>query len=141
MAQFSEFFANHTILVFAFAAILGLLVWSFISGGGPGLSKVSPTDAIRLVNSEDALILDVRGEGEFNEGHVLNATNAPISTFDERAGKLEKYRQKPIIVMCRTGQTSPKACNTLRKQGFEKVYNLSGGLLAWEGANLPLSKR
>jgi rhodanese-related sulfurtransferase len=54
--------------------------------------------------------------------------------------RLGKYRDRPVSVYCRSGNQSLSACGKLRKQGFEKVYNLKGGVLGWQQADLPVSK-
>ena len=135
-----EFLANHPTLAMAFFVILGFLVWSLFQTASRGVRKLSPVDATRLINDEDAVVLDVRTDGEYRQGHILNAMNIPEKMLPAELEKLSKYRSRPIITTCRTGQTSASAGNTLRKNGFEKVYSLHGGILAWEGANLPLSK-
>lgn len=141
MEQLIEFLVNQWVLSVALFVILGLLIGTFVYGGIHGPKKVNPTDATRLINHEDAVVLDVRGDGEYGEGHILNALHIPSSDLSDRIGKLTKYRDRPIIATCRTGQSSASVCTTLRKHGFEKVYALSGGILAWQNANLPLTKK
>ena len=87
------------------------------------------------------MVLDVRSDGEFNQGHIVNALNIPQKSIQEQLSKLNKYRDRPIIMACRNGQIASGVGSTLRKNGFEQVYNLAGGLVAWEGANLPLVKK
>ncbi len=118
-----------------------MLLWTLWQGASRGLKKLSPMDATQLINHEDAVVLDVRSDGEFKQGHIINAVNIPQKTLEEQLSKLEKYRDRPIITACRNGQIALGVGNRLRKQGFEKVYNLAGGLMAWEGANLPLVKK
>ena len=139
--RLQEFFSNHPELCLAFIAILGGIVWTFFQGLSRGVRKLSPSDATRLINHEDAVIIDVRSDGEFRQGHIVNALNIPESQLAERLGKLNKYRGRPIITTCRTGQVSVKAGGKLVAGGFEKVYTLNGGILAWEGASLPLTKK
>ena len=141
MERLPEFIANHSSLVLAFVVILGLLIWTLWQGASRGLKKLSPMDATQLINREDAVVLDVRSDGEFNQGHIVNAVNIPQKSLDDQLSKLEKYRDRPIITACRNGQTALGVGNRLRKNGFEHVYNLAGGLMAWEGANLPLVKK
>ena len=136
-----EFFSNHPGLCMAFIAILAGIAWTFFQGSARGVRRLSPTDATRLINQEDAVIIDVRSDGEFRQGHIVNAVNIPESQFADRLGKLHKYRGRPVITMCRTGQISAKAGSRLVADGFEKVYSLNGGILAWEGASLPLTKK
>ena len=139
--RLQEFFSNHPELCLAFIAILGGIAWTFFQGSPRGVRKLSPSDATRLINHEDAVIIDVRPDGEFRQGHIVNALNIPESQLAERLGKLNKYRGRPIITTCRTGQISGKAGGRLVADGFEKVYTLNGGILAWEGASLPLTKK
>lgn len=139
--RLQEFFSNNPALCMAFLAILGGLAWTFFQGSARGVRKASPSDVTRLINHEDAIVLDVRSDGEFRQGHIVNALNIPDSQLAERIDKLNKYRSRPIIATCRTGQISAKAGSKLAAHGFEKVYSLSGGILAWEGASLPLTKK
>lgn len=141
MERLLEFISNHSSLTLAFAVILGLLIWTIWQGAGRGLKKLSPADATQLINREDAVVLDVRSDGEFNQGHIVNAVHIPRKSVEEQLGKLEKYRGRPIITACGTGQTAVAVGNILRKNGFDQVYNLAGGLAAWKGADLPLVKK
>ena len=136
-----EFFQNNPLLCMAFLAILGGLAWTFLQGSARGVRKLSPSDVTRLINQEDAVVLDVRSDGEFRQGHIVNAMNIPDSQLPDRIDKLNKFRSRPIIATCRTGQISVKAGGKLAAHGFEKVYSLSGGILAWESASLPLTKK
>jgi len=141
MERLPEFLSNHSSLALAFVVILGSLLWTLWQSRGGGAKKLSPSDATQLINREDAVVLDVRSDGEFNQGHIVNAVNIPQKSVQEQLSKLEKYRNRPIITACRTGQIGSGVSSALRKNGFERVYNLAGGLVAWEGANLPLVKK
>ena len=87
------------------------------------------------------MVIDVRPMADFNQGHIVNALNVPINGFTKDIGRLEKYKRKPLIVGCRSGNQSQTACRQLRKAGFEQVYNLRGGMMAWQSANLPMTKK
>ena len=139
--RLQEFFSNHPGLCMAFIAILAAIAWTFFQGSSRGVRKLSPGDATRLINHEDAVVIDVRSDGEFRQGHIVNALNIPESELANRLGKLNKYRGRPVITTCRTGQISVKAGGKLVAGGFEKVYSLNGGILAWEGASLPLTRK
>jgi rhodanese-related sulfurtransferase len=141
MERIPEFLSNHSSLALAFVVILVSLLWTLWQSLGGGSKRLSPMDATQLINREDAVVLDVRSDGEFSQGHIVNAVNIPQKSVQEQLGKLEKYRNRPIITACRTGQIGSGVGNILRKNGFESVYNLAGGLVAWEGANLPLVKK
>jgi rhodanese-related sulfurtransferase len=82
----------------------------------------------------------VREESEYADGHVLNSKHIPLGKLKQRIGELEKYRERPVVVICRSGQRSASACILLGKQGFAQAYNMNGGILAWKKASLPLEK-
>jgi rhodanese-related sulfurtransferase len=86
-------------------------------------------------------VVDVRPTADFAKGHIINAVNIPINGLAKQMGTLEKLKSQPIIVCCRSGAQSSQAGVQLRKQGFGEVYNLRGGILAWENANLPLTRK
>ena len=139
MLQFIEFVGNHPFLFLALGVVSGLLAWNLLGANLYGISNLAPAQAIQLINHEDALLLDVREDGEYQGGHILNSMHIPLSALPERIKRLEKYRAQPIIVGCRSGHRSMQAGLTLKKQGFERIYNLQGGILAWQNANLPLT--
>ena len=141
MSRYLEFFQNHPILVMAFIGVAGGLVWTLLSGRTMGLRRIAGTEATRLINSEDALVVDVRTDAEFRPGHIINAINVPEKQLDSNLDKLEKYREKPLIMVCRTGQIASRVGSALKKKGFDKVHVLEGGLMAWESANLPLARK
>ncbi|CAK0744577.1 phage shock protein E [Gammaproteobacteria bacterium] len=141
MQQLSSFVINHWELFLALAVILGMIVGEPLLRSAQGYLGVGPTEATGLINHQDAVVLDVREENEFKEGHVLHAVHIPAGRLGERIKELEKYRNRPIIAVCRSGSRSGRVCSLLRKQGFATVYNLEGGLLAWQNASLPLTQK
>lgn len=141
MNQYIEFATNHLYLTTAFIVISLMLIYSFIGNRLRGFGSTAPAEAIRLINRENAVVLDVREENEFLSGHIVNSIHIPLNFLKERLADLEKHKGKPIIVGCRSGQRSATACSLLKKQGFEQVYNLQGGVAAWQNDNLPLVKK
>ena len=140
MAQFFEFAVNHWELFTILAIILALLFGTNLQSMLSGVEQITPVDAIQKINHEKAVVVDVREDKEFVEGHIINSVHIPLASVQQRLKELEKHKDAQIIVSCRSGARSNSACGTLRKNGFEKVYNLKGGVLAWSNANLPLSK-
>jgi rhodanese-related sulfurtransferase len=138
MEQFAAFLLDNAVLALAFFGLLGALVWTSVSTSGPG--QLSPADAVRLISREDAVVIDLRPDGEFRNGHIVNAIHVPFDQVETRLGRLGKYRHKPLIAACRTGQQSAGVAKRLRSEGFEQVHRLQGGMLAWQSADLPLSK-
>ena len=117
-----------------------MLFWSFFGNRIRGIKDIGTVEAIEMINHKNAVILDVREESEFKNGHLLNAKWFPLGKLASRVGELERYRDKPMIVVCRSGQRSSSACALLSKQGFTQAYNLSGGVMGWQKSNLPLEK-
>ena len=141
MDKYIQFFADHFVLSSAWLIAAGMIVYSFIGARLRGFSSINTAMATQLINREDAVILDVREDNEYREGHIVNSLHIPVAYLNDRVKELEKYKDKPIIVGCRSGQRSSQACFTLKKQGFDAVYNLSGGIMAWKNDNLPLTKK
>ena len=116
-----------------------MLAWTFIGSKLSGIEEANTLKATRLYN-EDALILDVREDKEFAAGHIPRAKHIPLGKLATRIQELDKHKAKPILVTCRSGQRSARACGILKKAGFTTVYNQAGGIIAWERANLPVTK-
>jgi|GEM_PF-9936 len=138
MQQFGDFLIGNWPLFLALVIVLALLARTLI---GPGAAKsFSPMEALQSINHRDALVLDVRSDAEYAEGHVLNALHIPLGLLAGRLGQLEAYRDHPIVVICRSGARSAQAAAQLRKAGFNEVFNLAGGVMAWQNASLPLTR-
>lgn len=118
----------------------GMLIWQTWQAfnGGAG---VSPMQATLMINREDAVMVDVREAAEYGGGHIPNSRHIPLSQLDKRLPELEKFKARAIIVNCASGNRSASACGALRKAGFAKVFNLSGGISAWDQAGLPITKK
>ena len=138
MNQILEFVGNHPLLFVAFGATLGMLVWTEWTRVRSAATALSPYAATQLVNGGDALFVDVREEKEYKAGHLLNAKNFPVSKLDERMHEIEKLKGRDLVVYCDNGMRTSRATAKLRKQGFEKLHTLAGGLTAWEKASLPV---
>lgn len=134
-------FVISNILPISLALMSGtMLLWSIFGNRIRGIKEVNCAAALQLINHKNALVLDVREESEYKLGHVLDAMLIPLGKLRERLGELEKYREQPIVVVCRSGHRSGAACAMLNKHGFAQVHNLAGGMTAWQKANLPLKK-
>ncbi len=96
-------------------------------------SDISPAQAKEKIdNGKNVLILDVRTREEFLEGHIKGAVNIPVNEVEKRLDELKKYKNSEIIVYCRSGRRSKIASEILVKNGFKRVYNLSGGIIEWK---------
>lgn len=134
-------FIINNILPISIAFFSGaMLLWSLLGNRIRGIKEVDCVAAMQLINHKSALVLDVREDSEYKLGHILNSIQIPVGRLDERIGELEKYKEQPIVVVCRTSNRSGMACSLLDKHGFTQAYVLAGGVTAWQKANLPLEK-
>lgn len=126
----------------AIAVVSGaLLLFDLMRNRGAGSGQLSAMEATLLINREDAVVLDVRDPGEFAQGHIPNARNIAAGDLQRRSAELEKWKSRPLILCCASGARSAAAVATLKKAGFDKVFNLRGGILEWEKAGQPLSRK
>ena len=104
------------------------------------IGSVDPASAVNLINRQEARVLDVREDREWQQGHIPDAVHVPLGQLGSRMGELEacKGADTPLVVVCRSGNRSAMAAVRLRKAGFESVYNLEGGTMAWQQAGMPL---
>lgn len=132
-------FIYQNILLIALVLVSGVaLILPMLMGSGG--NDVNPAAATQLINREDAQVIDVREAEEFAAGHLPEAKNVPLAKLADRINEIERFKDKPVIVCCASGMRSGKACGELRKLGFAKVHNLSGGIDAWVGAGYPVKK-
>ena len=134
-------FVISNIFPISIAVISGImLLWSLFGNRFRGVKEVSSAEALQLINHKNAIVLDVREPNEYDSGHVLNSKLVPLGKLKERMGELEKFKEQPIVVVCRSGNRSGTACYLLGRKGFSQAYNLAGGVQAWQKNNLPLEK-
>jgi rhodanese-related sulfurtransferase len=113
----------------------GMLVWPLVRGraAGPSLSTLQAT---QLINSRNAVVIDVRTPQEFATGSLPGARNVPVDKVDEKMRDIKK--DKPLIVVCATSSRAGRAAAQLRASGYAEVYVLAGGVAAWREAGLPI---
>lgn len=135
MQEYLDFVVDEWPLFVALVVVVVMLGRSFLTGA----KSVGPMEAVAMMNHQDAVLVDVRTDKEYAEGHVAQALHIPLGVLSDRVAELRDHKDKPIILACRSGARSASAVSILSKAGFETVYNLGGGILAWGNANLPLS--
>jgi len=136
MTQFLIFLGQQWLLVSALMVLVFLYIQSEIKRGGQTISVHQLT---LMVNRENALVLDVRESAEFKEGHIIDALHIPFAKLKERLAELDKYKDKPVIIVDKMGQHSGAAGKQLREAGFN-ISRLDGGMTEWRGSNLPVVK-
>lgn len=137
MEQLFEFVGNNWWLVGIWTAFFVALLWDNDRRNGP---SVSTAEATGMINKENALVLDIRDKADFTSGHLVDAVNIPYASLANRLGELEPHKNRPIILVCKTGQTVSMAGKLLREKGFNAV-RMKGGMMEWTSQNLPLVKK
>ena len=131
------FIDNWVILAVAFVSG-GLLVWPVVKGGIAG-GAISTSEAVRLINREKGVLVDVTDAADFAAGHAAGARSVPLASLPSHKN-LPSNKTLPLVVMCPTGARAGRAADLLRKAGFEKAVALAGGTAGWREANLPVEK-
>ncbi|MCJ2378129.1 rhodanese-like domain-containing protein [Vibrio sp. ZSDZ34] len=141
MQEYLEFFQQNMIMSLVWVALFVALIANIVKAANAAYKEISAAQVTQLMNHENGAVIDIRSKDDFKRGHITGALH--ILPSDIKAGsiaELEKRKSDPIIVVCKTGQTAQESANLLAKAGFEKVYLLKNGLVAWSEANLPLVK-
>ena len=132
---------NNLALVALFIASGAMLFWPEIQRLASGGSQIGTLEATRLMNQgSSTLVLDIREGDDFAGGHLPRARHIPLSQLSKRVDEIGKFKDKPVIVTCKTGTKAGAATRLLRQAGFNSVFELRGGLDAWRQASLPLEK-
>lgn len=136
-----EFILQNWALVALFLASGVMLAWPELSKlAGGGGATVGTLEATRLMNQQNTLVLDIRDAQDFAVGHLPRARHIPVAELEKRVAEIQKFKDKPVIVTCRTGNRAGAGVRVLRKLGFTQVFQLKGGLQAWEAASLPVER-
>ena len=104
--------------------------------GAVGIGAATRRDA--QGGTQAAQLVDVRSDDEWRAGHIAGALCAPVTQFGSRIAALRLDRTRPIIAMCRTGGRSKVAVRLLQRHGFTDVFELQGGMRAWQAAGRPV---
>jgi len=140
MTQLLEFASRHpTQAAMLVAAALAVLFYE-LRLHAQGSGSISPQDAVRLMN-QGAAVLDVRNAEAYAAGHINNARLLPLDSLAETAETLKRFKEKPVIVYCERGNSSATAIRKLGALGFNKLFNLRGGITAWRGEHLPVVRQ
>jgi rhodanese-related sulfurtransferase len=134
-----EFITKNIFLIVIALVSGGMLIWPLLrrGTGGPWVNTLAAT---QLINRSNALVVDLRRAEDYAKGHILGAKNIPLADLERRAGELDKYKAKPVILHCGDGNRAGGGVATLRRKGFDSVHNLAGGYAAWQQAGLPVEK-
>lgn len=100
----------------------------------PVAKDISIEESKKLINDGDVtLILDVRNEDEFAEGHLKNAIQIPVDELKESLGDIDKFKDELVLVYCRSGKRSAEAMDILKENGFTNLVHMKDGISNWDG--------
>ncbi len=139
MQDLTTFLSNHPFLSLAAAIALVLVMFIELIRARRSAYDISPQELTQLINHENAVTIDLRTSTEYKVGHIINSQNMQAQEIRANPKKLDKYRIKPLILVCSTGRDSQKLAAFLLKSGYN-VYSLTGGIKTWKDAQLPLVK-
>ena len=132
---------NHPMLSMAWGAIVIMIIITSIQIKLSPVVQINPQELTFLVNKDDGIVIDIRSEKDFKAKHIIDSTNfSPDKANNNDFAALEKFKDKPIIVVCAAGVTAAKVANQLVKANFSQVKLLKGGMGSWTGAGLPTTK-
>jgi len=141
LERLPEFLGNHPLLTGALIAVIALILYTEFQRLTRKYRALPPAEAVRVMNQEGALVLDVREDNEFTGGRIAGARHIPLGVLKKRTAEIERYKESPVLVYCRSGTRSAMAASQLVAAGFTDVTNLQGGIQAWQSAGLPVKKK
>ena len=106
-----------------------------------GGKKIEPNELTRLINKENAILIDLRKKEDYENGHIMTALNYPHQEFDNHMYKLDKFKESPIILVCDMGRNSANIGEKLKKAEFQETFRLNGGMMTWTQENLPVIQK
>ncbi|EOC0124698.1 rhodanese-like domain-containing protein [Cronobacter sakazakii] len=139
MQEIMQFVGRHPILSIAWIALLAAVIYTTFKSLTSKVKVITRGEATRLINKEDAVVVDIRQRDDFRKGHIASAMNVlPADIKTNNVGELDKHKAKPVIVVDGNGLTAQESATALTNAGFEQVYVLKEGVAGWSGENLPL---
>jgi len=132
------------ILTLVLAACGGAATDTAVVDPAPEIDVTTLADEIdvqtvaEIKDRDDVLVLDVREQWEYDEGHIPNVTLIPMGEIPNRLDEIPT--DKEVVVTCRSGNRSGQVAEFLRQQGYTNIHNMAGGILEWEAAGLPVEQ-
>ncbi|OOF36690.1 rhodanese-like domain-containing protein [Rodentibacter heidelbergensis] len=137
-----QFAQKHTLLTVSWFAIFAAVIYTFFKSATEKFKVIAHPEVIRLINNEEAVVIDLRTLDDYQRGHIINSIHLlPSDIKNANLGKIEQHKEKPLVLIDLNGISAPASAALLVKQGFTKVYILKEGISAWMGANLPIVKK
>jgi rhodanese-related sulfurtransferase len=139
MQDLTTFISHHPFLCTAIIIVFVLATFVELLRARRNIIHSTPAKVTMLINHENAVIIDIRSQDVYRKGHIIDAVSMTSKELRENGKRVEKFRVRPIVVVCNTGLESQKIAALLLKQGYN-IYSLSGGMRAWIEAQMPVVK-
>ncbi|MFP3013474.1 MAG: rhodanese-like domain-containing protein [Arsenophonus sp.] len=137
--EIMQFVSQHPILSLAWITLFIAVINSIFKSLLSKIKSITHTQAIQLINKEEAITIDLRSHDDFCKGHIIDSINLPLSKIKgNNIIKFEKNKQKPIIIVSENGMKAFKPAEQLLQYGFKRVFILKEGINGWSSKNLPL---
>ncbi|HRE32735.1 MAG TPA: rhodanese-like domain-containing protein [Candidatus Berkiella sp.] len=134
------FFVEHWVLSGTFLAIVFILLVNEWRHRSMGVPHLAPQDLVNLLNHSAGVVVDIRSQTRFEQSHIIGAINLPQADFQGKLNTLNKYKAKPLVLVCANGSDAPKMAKILKANGFNQVYFLANGMDGWVTAGMPVVK-
>ena len=138
MLEFNLFLIDYWYFSVPLFFFLFLFAYSEMNKGG---KKIEPNELTRLVNKENAILIDLRKKEDYENGHIMTALSYPHQEFDNQMHELDKFKERPIILVCDMGRNSANIGEKLKKDEFKETFRLNGGMMTWTQENLPVVQK
>ncbi|GHH54315.1 membrane protein [[Pseudomonas] boreopolis] len=140
LEELQAFAGRNPMLSIALVGLTLAIIVTEIARLFRGYKAIKPVELTRLINSDNALVVDLSAAADYEKGHIAGSRNAVAGKFDAGHKLVTDRKSQPVVLVCRNGTASAAAAKKLKQAGFEKVYWLEGGIPAWQQADLPLVK-
>jgi len=138
MLEFNLFLIDYWYFSLPLFLFIFLFAYSEMNKGG---KKIEPNELTTLINRENAILVDLRSKEDYDAGHIMSALNYPHQDFENQMHELDRYKERPIILVCDMGRNSANIGEKLKKADFKNTFRLNGGMMTWTQENLPVVQK
>lgn len=138
MQELIQFFSTNWTMSLALLIVFIMILINEVQFLKKKGKEISPQGAVSLINHDNAIVIDIRDAESYQKGHIIDAVQvAPEKLLDDSKNK---YKDKTIILVCNKGINAATLAVKLKAKGYKNPQVLSGGISAWQAAQLPIVK-
>lgn len=141
MSNLMHFFAENMWMCIGFLVVLNIYIFFELQQSKYKRFMLSTQDAVKMVNRDKGIFLDIRGEKAYREGHILEAQHTTIENLQSSTKFLKRHQKNPIVIYANGNEGCSTALEVLRKEGFERIFILRGGMIQWRKDNYPVETK